>query len=446
MVINQSFQNWTIITDEPGENLVFEHDVTGKRVTLQSDGVVDIPVTNTERMNNEAYASQFPGSDLGAKVDNAVSALKSNRGIVYISPTDDGSRYSWSTDITITPPNDTGLKIQVADGVEIEYSGSGIPITVDGGGVGGTIPTVDMVGGKWIATGTPTGFLRYQDSRNNVVAPREVKDFTNGSDDAFGIQYRNLDSFCERNWVRLTKFTNTDINIDYKDDSGSGSGTNSMVGNRVDWPVLNYNTYGIRLEGNHKTNYFGQVEAFPNAEDSSAIYMDGDMKNVVFMAPRFDDPPDAYTNTAAFETGPDFFANPTVFSPHYNQIANKIVRNSSGHRVFEFGYDPTDGVFKIGDIDTDKFYIGPLGRFGTIDSGGTEQFKVDNSGNFQTIGNFNATPRFVSRTEYAQEDLTGTTPASDDVAFHDGSGTPSQSLCFADGAGNWYNIVDGNTF
>lgn len=42
-------------------------------------------------------------------------------------------------------------------------------------------------------------------------------------------------------------------------------------------------------------------------------------------------------------------------------------------------------------------------------------------------------------------DLTAVAPTSDEVAFHDGSGTPSDSLCFETG-GNWYNIVDGTTF
>jgi hypothetical protein len=46
------------------------------------------------------------------------------------------------------------------------------------------------------------------------------------------------------------------------------------------------------------------------------------------------------------------------------------------------------------------------------------------------------------------KDLTSENPSKEgELSFHDGSGTPSQSLCWGVAAGgNWYNIRDGGTF
>lgn len=70
MTLNQTFNNWTIITDEPNEELVFEHNATGNRVTLHEDGQMDAPAVSTDEVRNIADHVVETTSELEAAFNN----------------------------------------------------------------------------------------------------------------------------------------------------------------------------------------------------------------------------------------------------------------------------------------------------------------------------------------------------------------------------------------
>lgn len=65
MTINQTFQNWKLITDEPGEQLVFEHRETDKRITLDVDGSV---TSSAVKLGEDAARAIQYDAELGSLV------------------------------------------------------------------------------------------------------------------------------------------------------------------------------------------------------------------------------------------------------------------------------------------------------------------------------------------------------------------------------------------
>ncbi|UBF23376.1 tailspike protein [Haloarcula tailed virus 3] len=103
MTLNQTFNNWTIITDEPNEELVFEHNATGNRVTLHEDGQIDAPAVSTDQLSHD-HVYNFRG-DFGAvgdgTTDDTQAFLDATQQII-----DDGG------DVVLYLPSGTYLHTQ----------------------------------------------------------------------------------------------------------------------------------------------------------------------------------------------------------------------------------------------------------------------------------------------------------------------------------------------
>lgn len=126
-----------------------------------------------------------------------------------------------------------------------------------------------------------------------------------------------------------------------------------------------------------------------------------------------------------------------------HEYSNPKLGESDWAKTLQSFIDAIDEDVIIVDDDANKNNYVPVTNSILIDKN-TGATYIGDGNNWNQIPQTGKTPSF-NAVLYNEEDLTTRSPSGGEVAFHDGTGTPSTSLCFETG-GNWYNIVDGNTF
>jgi hypothetical protein len=229
----------------------------------------------TKFVEGVAYVARFPGPDLGTKLRNAVMELPRGHQTLRVTPKPDGGPWNWDVDVTIDALEQGGVELLVGDNVQIEYGGTGWPLTVEN-----TYLVDDrfrLVGGRWRSTDDADGWLRLRSCTQSFVSPSKV-DFRTESGGAVGVSLENHNYWTELNVVEGT----------YKVDNGidtvpagrisdaSTTATESFQGTTLRDVQINHfadDGFGIRLRGNTRYSSLRRPNVFPNGTESAALVL-----------------------------------------------------------------------------------------------------------------------------------------------------------------------------
>jgi hypothetical protein len=295
----------------------------------------------TLRRGGTAYAIDFPGDDLASRVRNALDSLPKGRGRVGISPHPDGSPWQWTEDLTLDPFEYGGLDIDVHANAEIEYTGNGVPLTVDRQGKyeRGQV-RCRVTGGVWRSTGDPDGWCRLKDAVNAHIAPSFV-DFDSGSHRTFGVSMENHRRWSEMN--RIEGLYRCGICIDSKPASSTGGdGTGSFHGTTITNVNLHPTNIGIRCRGSWQYCSIDNPQIFLHGDGATGISLEsGNMRGSTFNAVKTEEH-GSNTTSLAVSGAYDGFYGPLFVGGFMNHPTNEFVQRSPSG---------TGSVFQISQLD-----------------------------------------------------------------------------------------------
>lgn len=403
-----------------------------------SGGSVDGQHITPASVNREVYASSFSGADLAAKVDNALSYLKTNvggRGRVRVTPKSDATRWTWGSDLTIDPKNDydSGVDIDIDNSVEIEYPGSGWALTVD---TQGDFEKADpaaftLSGGQWISTGDALGCIRVRDLNQSIIDPFRI-DFDSGTNETTGIKFINRDRWSEMNKTMLSGGSiRADIGIHYLGASfntnSTVNGTDSFQGNYLGPAQFDVDVTGIRCQGNMQYCLFDNPQIFLFGDGAIGIELDGGSNRMWGFTIAGGKTEEHASNTVSFHLGPGydgFNHGPTLVGGWYQHPTTMLTADGAAsntwvcHTLYDRNTYNIIFYTPSGDVRA-EYYPG----------GGEMSLSVDELG--------------TQRTAYTPVDVTTLSASQGWVAYNDGT-TGTEGLASYDGT-NWTSLVDGST-
>jgi len=421
------------------DSLVADTGPIGGSLGSGSDGTAISPTS----VNNEAYAREFSGGDLSAKLSNALDYLSANagdQGRVRITPKDDGTAWQWTGDLVIDPKSDfkAGVHIEVDHNVEIEYPGSGWPLIVTTGGEykkSDPAPFV-LTGGQWFATGDAQGWCQLLDIGGCIIDPYNVS-FDGGTNAPVkGIELRNQDRWSETNSLLPSGGTvRSDYCIDfvgatYNPDSTSG-GTDSFQGNYIGPCSLDTDEAGIRMRGNMQYCLFESPQIFLFDDGAVGFEFNADtrMWGLTISGGKTEE---HASNTSSFRFGPDFdgfFNSPTLHGGFYEHPTNMVVADAGASNTQIFNAVALKNGYEIRAYYPGGTAKATFGRDGdglglglkNLEAGSITDASSGNSYDVETL---------------ATDTDTQLDPASTDLnQFSSGSAT-SGTVPSADGSGN----------
>ena len=443
--------NYEISANEAEDELVIEHSLTGKRTTISEDEFTTGEV-HSEVDNNNIYTANVDGSDLGQKVQNAVNALPNGKGRVRITPKDDGTPWTWSTDIVIDLLANEGVHIDIDNNVRIEYTGDGFPLTFDSPNGPNYREQQESVGklegGYWKATtGDPSGWLRVKDSFNSQIYPQQVE-FHNSTNDAVGVSLENHEQFTEKSHIGGKYFT--DIGLDSKPPSVTGgTGTDSFHNTYLDAPHFNFENIGIRLRGNWAMSHATQPSMFPKADGATCLVL-GTTKASGFtiVSAKFEDSTGgSYANTLGIEATPEYewTLPPLLVNPELSSLSTNATFQEAWHDITFI--KTVYGELTVTDINETNTVA-----FNLSASGGELTFK-DNDGKVKaddgrTVLDMGNSRIELEKTARKPQDVRGNVPENGKgaEAYHDPSingDSNTEGPAFYDGS-EWVSQVDGS--
>jgi len=404
--------------------------------------------------DNEINVRALDEPNLSDRVQVALELIDRS-GTVRIPRPQGGGTWQWGGQLDISTDNYRGITLDIDRGVEIEYGGNGWVMTVTGPSSGGLRNTfaVDGIDAEFRATGNPEGFIRCEDQDHFTVRVN-TRDFSNNSGDATAILVRNVENWCE-GWKLSGDHRSCDRGVDFAPASiTGGSGTESFVDGKIENMAFNTKRFGLRLRGIHKGNVFENLHIFFREDDTVGIFADGFLSNTIFIGPRFDSGQSG--NETAIKTGPNFASahSPLIIGPVFNRVGNLTARHSENHKLLSIKTEPGNiGFHNLG--HDAKFTVSATGEISVVGESGTEIISTDPNGSIRKIGNwntgsaqyFNDGINLPSDNGVVQDagDLRQRSPEGNEIAMHDGSGSPAKSLCFEKG-GRWFNVVDQTDF
>lgn len=407
----------------------------------QQIGSLVTDTVEAKRVNDVNYANQYRGADLTAKVQAAIDDLPDGSGRVVVPPKAGGGPWSWST-WRIDPTDYNGVHIDFAGPVEVRYGGSGYAITVDSrGDISSQIrgSSLRLTGGQWQATASPSGFVRVVDLIRGHFAPTFVTGFTNGAGDST-VYSVEIDS----KWTENNYFSGIvhmcDIGIEFKPSSNTSFVDNTVedfsVGAKVTAAVLRGNLSGVE---------FSNFVFFPREDGATGVELDDwNLNGCQFNSPRFDNVSDKNGTVAFKATGNYSSPGPMVLNPIMPTMGEPYSVSGSGDPLYTMR--PVGNDFYLDNLHPDggTLVLDQSGHFDLYDSDANPVFRVSANGAVVKGGNYNTgePPVFNDNLKLSTADLRGRDPLWNEIAFHDGSGGYSLSLCFYTNSG-WYNVVDG---
>lgn len=322
-----------------------------------------------------------------------IAAAVEASNAVYLEP----KTYSGSATIRI---DTTDRNVAVyAGGATIDYQGSGYAVEVapTPGNYGGEVNWYGgHIDGPGMGTSGSVG-IAVVDGFGNVLSPDRVRGFEHG------IEIQNEENWSENNTVRdVLALDGCDVGIKLSGASETGgSGTNSFRHTVVENVFGSVGgTYGIEIGADTKpyNSRISNIDMFVNVDDGALLGLNGgvDMNGTRIHGLTIEQAGGVgYVIDLA-----DIFRGPDELS------GLQVIGNGS---VFRGEYNWDAWVYH-----------------GNVNMGGN------------SLWNFGALWQ-------NPEDLTVRGGETGEIAFHDGSGTPSESLCFWTG-GAWYNVADGTRF
>lgn len=260
-----------------GNNLITGNNVFSG--TTQFTGPITVASLYAQNIEGVQYADQFPGGDIGAKVNAAMAALPSTGGTVYIP----AGVYSFST--TITMMKNCQIIGAGSCATFLTYTGTGTALNIDGsqGGYWG-------IAGPYM-NGLLRGFTVSGIGNNNPnkrgVFITDVIGFTmddlvvanfNATGDV-GITFNNLAYFCERASLRKLSVFNNKIGLVFQN-SNIGAPSNSVSFGYHRWSEMHFQIgvgqYGIFINGSSPQPVFiynGNIAFSANCSDSTATVL-----------------------------------------------------------------------------------------------------------------------------------------------------------------------------
>ena len=349
-------------TFRTGNTIPFQDGLETRSNITDDNGVTVYNKTNTtigdgtttashQNINNEVYASQFSGNDLGTKVKNARDYLANNDigGTIHITPKSDGTKWTWSTDLVHdVDVQGVGLDIECAENVTINYTGTGFPITVKN-----AWPDFSLKGGIWNCSDDAVGWLRMMDCVHCFINPRFVDFRTPNRPDrstetgyythtgSVAISIEGHDVWCELNIIegRLK----ADNGIDFIPASVTGgTGTDSFQSNTIRDTMFHTHAnggFGMRVRGNHQYCRYSGIRFHINADNGRGIVLEGllgdgantGLQGCLFSTLKFENN-DSSTGEIAIQTGSNYdgFYAPLFIQPHVSGSIEKTVAGDDG--------------------------------------------------------------------------------------------------------------------
>lgn len=413
---------------------------SGKNPSFESATVANV--------NNTVFASEYSGSGLGEKVQNAISSLPDGKGRVRIPARDDGRPWQWHADVTLDLLDTKGVHIDVDNNVRIEYTGTGWMLTADSPNKPHWYQQQEAVlridGGYWTATGTsPSGWLRVKDSFGSQIYPQQVE-FRNDTNDAVGVSIENHDAFCEGSHIGGRY--RTDIGIDFRPASVTGgTGTESFHSTVIDAPHVNTHNVGLRLRGNFSFSHVTQPSIVAKADDVTCLVL-GTSKatGTTILSAKFENTA-GISNLTAIETTDafDWTLAPMFVNPSFNGVDTRgeFADQYDNLTVLTSKWGEVSVTDLAGTTELSVNTRSPGGEITFKNNQGAIQsadgsVKIDfGTGDVQLSGSVSSTPQDVRTIQG---------PGRGDTAYHDGSGSNTEGPAFYDGDA-WVSQVDGST-
>lgn len=256
---------------------------------------------NAESNAGVVYATAQSGADLPAKISNALSALPGGQGTVVVGAKDDGSAWSWPSQLDIQVDNYDGVEIRMAEDVSIDVTiGAGEYVfdfdsDANPGAYGPNTPegSFTVRGGLWeCANATdPGGFIRATDVFNGVVADATIRDLANSSTNATVFHLRNVDQFTEG-------FTVTNVTVKYAD-RGLQTDPASVTGGGGEDSFNHLTFHGVRFDGINDIGYYNnggiwrgstfvQVPVWTGSDGVVCWQLEGNTADTTIIGPKFE--------------------------------------------------------------------------------------------------------------------------------------------------------------
>lgn len=394
----------------------------------------------------EVFAREFAGTDLAAKVENALDYLTTNlggRGRIRVTPRNDGQPWTWGSDVVINTNNYYSVELDIDQSVLIEYPGSGWALTLENPVPSHNYEDISarIEGGHWESTGDPAGWLKLKDTVGAQVRPREVS-FVGGAGTSVGVSIENHVRWAEMNYVQAGKIA-ADICVDFVPASVTGgTGTDSFQGCRVEHVILSTRAIGIRTRGNLNYCKFDNSQIFLHNTGAVGIELNGEQyRGCTFEAIKTEE---HASDCVSLHTGPNYdgFYGPTFFGGHMMHPATMLTDSGANNpKVFQIKTESNQLQFRCHEPNkTGKasFWYDIEDGWMTLNTG---TLSGDPDGNDLRITD-------LRWSQYVPQDVTTiSSPSQGTVAYHDPSVSAdgnTEGPAFYNGM-NWVSQVDGTT-
>lgn len=370
---------------------------------------------DSSRVNNVVDARNLDGADLGEQVENALAIVEGTGGRIRVTAPDDGQSLEWATDVVVDPTKYRGLDLDVDSNVVVEYTGSGVPLTLspESTGYASDDTKVRIDGGIWRHAGTdPDGWLRIIDTYGTQVTPTTVQ-FESSSGDAFGVSIENHENWSESTYVGHCRIE-ADVCIDTKPASVTGgSGTESHHETYIENVDTRGTKIGIRMRGNWDFSAIHRTTMKAGAAGWTGLFIDTKFsRGCTIISPKFEDN-GGRADTTGINCGEVYwkqgsFYAPLILNPHFEAVDT------------EYGDGQDDG--NLISMETHRYGL----RIREM-SGGEELYWSGKHGALATTA---LDVRSIGNASKGWQ------------AYHDGSGGHPEGPAYYDGS-DWRSVVDG---
>ena len=270
---------------------------------------------------NVVFANQFDGGDLCARVRKALDSLPGGRGRVIIPPKDDGTAWSWDSELQIDKSVFKGVHLDFVSNAAIDYTGSGWPITVTASSSSSDDRRTHITGGQWTFSGDPDGWCRIKDVYGTEVSPDSVIQCTNSSKTATAVSVENHDYWTETTCIHQCRLE-ADRCIDFKPASVTGgTGTDSFHETYIAYVDTRGRDFGIRTRGNMDYSHLNRVTFKAGASGWTGLILDHDfMRGAVVTAAKFEDNGGRSNTTGVSDPNGRAWYGPLFIGPFMNAV------------------------------------------------------------------------------------------------------------------------------
>jgi hypothetical protein len=397
---------------------VFIGDGDSWKIINSSGRNPNINSLRTGIINNVVHASEFNGAGLASKVQNALEWIENNcggAGKVRITPKSGSSSWTWDKDLVINPFEYKGIDIDIDWNVTIDYPGSGVALTLDGGGENDVFRVPSRIsGGEWTYSGDPTGWLKLKDIQLSTIHPKWINWPDSG---AYGISVENHGTWCEMNHISGRYEAEECIRFHGATVTG-GSGTDSFQGTSIDQVICSASKYGIKLRGNFQYSEIKNPQIFLDGDEAVGIQLDPYGNGMWGMVISGGKTEEHASNTSSFELTENYepFYLPSLVGGFYEHPTNMTTGSSLNKRLFKFTCQK--GSFDIIDLSNRTSLSIRSDDFG-------DTWYMSSHKPVLNIGN-----------------VSGFSSEKGMLAYHDGSGSSTEGPAVYDGS-SWISLIDG---